>query len=336
MINLFFGRYFWVWICGFLMCSSYLGARSVSQLTRLWMPTLPYSPPQSSTFGSQIEKKRANVILNNYNLLDPSNAPVKKVEKKIETKVEKKTEKSLAKTDKYGCPIPSKDEKIKRTRLRIKLKGTTYVASAPSWSTAAIYSKFKLPPPKFKIKGKRSYKKTLRRAEIFRVGEKIKGATICSISRRSIILHNNNRLERLSLNRKKKGKKTFMYGAVGMILDQDKGDEQIKPQSTDKFTIKRSIVQDWLANPMKHAMSARIMPHYKRGRAAGFRLIWVRKGSLYSKLGLKSGDVVQQINGKNVSVGTALGLYSKLPYARSVRVNVIRKGAPKQLMYNIK
>ncbi len=42
------------------------------------------------------------------------------------------------------------------------------------------------------------------------------------------------------------------------------------------------------------------------------------------------------IDGKNIDVSSALGMYSKLPYAKKIRVNIIRKGVRRQLVYNIK
>ena len=65
-------------------------------------------------------------------------------------------------------------------------------------------------------------------------------------------------------------------------------------------------------------------------------MIWIRKGSLYSQLGLKNGDVVKMVNGKKLSASSALGLYSKLPYAKSLRVSIVRKGVKRTLLYNIK
>jgi len=339
MIKILFGRYFWIWTCLFLCSASYLSAHSISNLMRLWLPTKIYTPPSAGKTAAS-QKKGMDVILKSRNILDgsevtPSNKPAP-----VAAKAEKPKEKpKKAEKDENGCPAVEDISKLKEARIkRVRLKGTIYTPGDPSKSIAAFYTSFKVKKPKLVLSGYH-YRKRMRRVEMFGVGEKLKGHLICTITRKYVVLMKRGKMTKYSLYKKKKKKGgSINYGSVGLFMPKPAADGpgEVKIDAKDQFTISRATVQNWLANPMQHAMSARIMPNYKRGRAAGFRLVWVRKKSLYSQIGLRSGDVVQQINGKNVGVSTALGLYSQLPYAKKLRVNIIRKGVRRQITYNIK
>jgi len=101
------------------------------------------------------------------------------------------------------------------------------------------------------------------------------------------------------------------------------------------FQVKRKVLRYWAKNPMNHAMNARIMPYFVKGRAAGFRLVWIRKGSLYHQLGLQSRDILHKINEKNVNVSTALSLYNDLLAIDKVRFLMIRKNKKLHFVYHI-
>lgn len=373
MANLLFGRLFWIWIVGFLIAASYLSAQTVFNLRRLWAePNLPIAKNTKGGLlrATTTRRKHLNTILRLQNIFDPNGGmlvPKKKKEKKEPTpRPEPRV--VLAKTG--GCPPRDPTKELKETRFgRVRLKGTSYIEEAPEMSVAAVYVKVKIKVPVIQPRrvrrrstrkrrrrrrarrsrrrrevtrrrrrstGRKMRTKTVWRVEMFRAGDLMMRARICAVERRRVILYRSGKFETLSLDSKKKGKKNWFYGAIGGQKEETKGPGQVKVAATDKFVISRKTVNNWLANPMQYAMSARIMPHYQNNQPAGFRLVWVRKGSLYSQIGLKSGDVVQQINGKNLSVGSALGLYSKLPYAKQLRVNIIRKGVRRSIQYTVK
>lgn len=229
---------------------------------------------------------------------------------------------------------------MKESRIRAKLKGTSYVDSDPSMSMAAVIVRVKVKKKMTRMrKGKKQVyyrRRTERRVEMFRPGDKMMGAKVCAVERKRIIIYKSGKFETLTIFKKKKNKrKNLFYGAFGQQGPEGtKGPGEVKIRAGDKFVISRKTVNNWLANPMQYAMSARIMP--QRGLDGGIRMIWIRKGSLYSQLGLKNGDVVKMVNGKKLSASSALGLYSKLPYAKSLRVSIVRKGVKRTLLYNIK
>lgn len=83
-------------------------------------------------------------------------------------------------------------------------------------------------------------------------------------------------------------------------------------------------------------MQARIVPSFKNGEANGFKLFAIRPNSLYSKLGIQNGDIIHKINGFAInSPDKALEIYQKLKSARSIDIELTRRGKSKKLNYGI-
>ena len=71
----------------------------------------------------------------------------------------------------------------------------------------------------------------------------------------------------------------------------------------------------------------RIVPAFESGTVSGFRLVAVRPGSLYEELGLKTGDVLEAVNGAPLSnPDVAFGLMARLRDQPKVALVVNRAG----------
>ena len=55
-----------------------------------------------------------------------------------------------------------------------------------------------------------------------------------------------------------------------------------------------------LGNPPSLKTQARIVPHYRGGQMRGWKLVGLRPRTLLSEVGLKSGDVLVSVNGKEL------------------------------------
>ncbi|HUH03352.1 MAG TPA: type II secretion system protein GspC [Kofleriaceae bacterium] len=114
-------------------------------------------------------------------------------------------------------------------------------------------------------------------------------------------------------------------------------DKGVRKRSDTHYEIKRSVVDEMLADPMAVARGARIVPSVKNGQANGFKLYAVRPSSIYAKVGFMNGDTVHAINGMEIaSADRALEAYSKLRTAKSIKLEITRRGKPVQLRIDIK
>ena len=82
---------------------------------------------------------------------------------------------------------------------------------------------------------------------------------------------------------------------------------------------------------------ARIVPSFKNGKPNGFKLFSIKPGSIYSKIGMQNGDVIQRINGYEMnSPDKALEIYQKLKDASSINIDMLRRGQSRSVSYNIR
>ncbi|MBA3542757.1 MAG: hypothetical protein H0T79_24280 [Deltaproteobacteria bacterium] len=118
---------------------------------------------------------------------------------------------------------------------------------------------------------------------------------------------------------------------------QVKIDKGITKIDETHYTIARSLVDEILANPMAVAKGARVVPSIKEGKANGFKLYAIRPSSVYAKLGLANGDTLTKINSFELtSADKALEVYTQLRDAKSLVLEIQRRGKPITLTYTIR
>ncbi len=114
------------------------------------------------------------------------------------------------------------------------------------------------------------------------------------------------------------------------------GDAGVTKVSDTQYNIERGEVDKALGNLSEVATQARIVPSFKNGKANGFKLFSIKPGSIYSKIGLQNGDVIQKINGYEMnSPDKALEIYNKLRNESSVSLEIQRRGQPMTFNYAI-
>ncbi len=130
--------------------------------------------------------------------------------------------------------------------------------------------------------------------------------------------------------------------AVGMGPNDEPADPNpsdttgvVKLSETD-YRVERAEVDRVLANLNEVAMQARVIPSFKNGKPNGFKMMSIKAGSIYAKIGLQNGDVIQKINGFEMNgVDRALEVFAKLREATSLVVDIQRHGDSKTLSYVI-
>jgi len=106
--------------------------------------------------------------------------------------------------------------------------------------------------------------------------------------------------------------------------------------SDTKYEVTQAAVNDALGNLSSLATQARIVPAFEGGQAVGFKLFSIRPGSLYSKIGVQNGDIIQKVNGYEItSPDKALEVYQKLRDGKAFSVDIKRRGKPMTMEYSI-
>jgi general secretion pathway protein C len=114
-------------------------------------------------------------------------------------------------------------------------------------------------------------------------------------------------------------------------------DRGVQKSSETQYNIDRALVTRILADPTPIMRGGRLGPYIKDGKPLGFKFYSVRANSAYAKIGLQTGDVLQSINGFEItSPDKALEVYTKLKSATSLSMNILRNDQPMTLNYTIR
>ncbi len=104
-----------------------------------------------------------------------------------------------------------------------------------------------------------------------------------------------------------------------------------------EYQVDRDMLMQNLQNLSALGMQARIIPNYRNGHYEGFRLVGVRPNSLYAALGIRSGDVIQRVNGMDLnSPNKALELFNQLQSSSSISLDLTRYGKKITMNYKVK
>ena len=111
----------------------------------------------------------------------------------------------------------------------------------------------------------------------------------------------------------------------------------VKKVGENRYEIDRTMLNEQLEDLTALSRQARVIPHFRDGKAQGFKIVGVRPGSLYSHIGIRSGDVIKAVGDEEItSPNKALELYERLKNQDNVTVDVERRGRKTTLEYEIK
>lgn len=160
-----------------------------------------------------------------------------------------------------------------------------------------------------------------RRQSLYREGDTIQNTTILKILRGKVILRVGSKNQILTME-EKPTKPT--QGVAGS-----------QPGTT--ITLDRSMVSKTLQDMNQLLSQVRVRPHFKGGKSDGLMLSQIRPNSLFTRMGLRNGDVVQSVNGKSItSADDIMGFYSELKSGSEVSLEIKRRGKNKILTYSFR
>ena len=109
------------------------------------------------------------------------------------------------------------------------------------------------------------------------------------------------------------------------------------PGSPVRTVLDRSYVEQSMGDLPKLLSQARAVPYMVNGAMNGFRLDFIAPSSFYEKIGLKYGDVLQQVNGVDIrDPGTMLTLFQQLRNEKSVKLDVLRNNQRTAMTFDIR
>lgn len=179
-----------------------------------------------------------------------------------------------------------------------------------------------------------------RKQDLYHVGDEVPGgAKVKAIEWHRVVLTRNGQDEVLEINSAQvPGPVAAAPRPGGIPVTRPAvADEHIQMTGENEFLIDRSEVDNALENMSQLFTQIRAVPHFEGGRSTGFRLFAIRTGSLFDKIGLKNGDIIQRVNGSDMNdPSKALELLQALRNEQHLTVDVIRNRQPQTLSYQFR
>lgn len=219
------------------------------------------------------------------------------------------------KTTVEAAPKTVDVEDLEQTNLQLKLWGT--VTGTPEEAYAVIEE------------GGR------REQNLFRAGDAVQNATVKMILREKIILNVDGRDEVLEIEKTAgRGSSPVRTIAGRPVPTSAVGAPAIRAQ---KITLRRNQIESAVQDVAQLMNQVNIRPHFFQGQPDGMMLSRIRPNSIFMRMGLRNGDVITGINGRNIAtVDDALSFYENLKTSENVTLDLKRGGRPRTIEYTIK
>jgi general secretion pathway protein C len=193
--------------------------------------------------------------------------------------------------------------------LGLRLVGTV-VANKPEESSAIIEDQSTL------------------KQEVYQEGDRVKQALIKRILRHNVVINTGRRDEVLTMVPEESTGKTSAPKRASRT--------QRRPSAGSSIRLDREELESQMANLNELMQQVRIRPFMEGKRPAGFLVSNIKPGSLFSKMGLRNGDVIQGVNGENITTpDQAVELYESLMEGGEIALEIKRGRRKQNLRYEI-
>jgi general secretion pathway protein C len=181
---------------------------------------------------------------------------------------------------------------------------------------------------------------TAKEQKILRIGDKLGDAEVVDIGWRRMVLRRDGADEvlvvppNLGVDGGPAPSTTAVSSASASAADAE---SQIRKIGDDRWLVAQAEVDHSLENLSQLFTQMRAVPNMQDGKTNGFRLFAIRPNSLFQKIGLQNNDVVQRVNGIELTdPARAMTLFQELQGERRLNVDVIRGGETRTLSYEIR
>ena len=124
---------------------------------------------------------------------------------------------------------------------------------------------------------------------------------------------------------------------AGTTSSSPAGDIRVTRLADNRFSIDEAGVTQLTTNINQYMTQVRLIPFFEGNKSAGYRIAAIRPGTTFEQLGFQGGDVLQQVNGLDVSSPEKLyTIFQNLKDEKKVSVNILRQGQKNTLMYEIR
>ena len=199
---------------------------------------------------------------------------------------------------------------LEPTALKVTLLGT--VSGDDKTATAIIEEKAK------------------RKQALYKEGDTIQDATIVKILRGKVVLRIQDKNQILTME-----ENTASSKSVARRTAPRRAPRPATPSGSDRtISLDRATISKSLENITELLSQVRIRPHYKNGQPDGLLLSQVKPNTVFTKLGLRNGDIIQGVDGNSVeNADDVMDFYDEIKSGSSVSLDIMRRGRKQKLNY---
>jgi general secretion pathway protein C len=173
-----------------------------------------------------------------------------------------------------------------------------------------------------------------RKQGLYRVGDSVQDAIVKMILRGKVVLRVGDKDEILTMEESSSRRASLEEEASSSSKRRQPSRASGRGAS---ITVRRSDVQDALKNINTLLSQVRIRPHFKDGKADGLALSNIKGDSIFAKLGLRDGDIVQGVNDRPIrSPDDIVSFYNKLTSGSPISLQINRRGQERTINYRIR
>lgn len=242
------------------------------------------------------------------------------------------------------------------------LFGSTEVvipAEAPPPQTAKIPAAVEAPPPPpptalLELKGTVAGDDTTAFAAImergkprdalYKVGDIIAGATIKSIGRQTVELEAGDKIYTLKMAAaplaplpQAPGRDTAAFRPAGPSASPSAPPAASGPSGETRVSISRAEVASQLSDMGGLLTQAQIRPFFRGGSPDGFLISQIRPGSIYERMTIREGDIIQEVNNRRLrGADDMIEFYNLLKGAPTISLKILRDGRLETINYEMR
>jgi general secretion pathway protein C len=170
---------------------------------------------------------------------------------------------------------------------------------------------------------------TSRKQDVYREGDEVKNTLIKRILRHNVIINTGGRDEVLSMAPEES------TGKSAPPARPTRG-RPTPPSATSSIQLDREELESQMADLNELMQQVRIRPFMEGRNPAGFLVSNIKPGSLFSKMGLRNGDVIQGVNGETITTpDQAIELYESLMEGGAIDLDIKRGRRTQKLRYAV-
>ncbi len=169
------------------------------------------------------------------------------------------------------------------------------------------------------------------------------GAVLASVERDKAWIARGNEREKLELlpvgsrSRAPASPPAAPQPSAAQVSSVPAADIRVTRLSDNQFSIDEGGVAQLTGNFNQFMTQVRLVPYFEGNKSAGYRIAAVRPGTTFEKLGFQGGDVLQQVNGLDVSSPDKMyTIFQNLKDEKKVTVSILRQGQKSTLTYEIR